>query len=265
MRRVHSPGWEDPWRRNATLSSILAWRVPWILSGCKESDTTEWFSLITRKGTALLRLGHSHTCLPSLRLPDEIPRRQPQLLSRRLPFLGHFCRVDHLLTRCPPTSQPLPYGVLPLTPPGWLQADRWLLTRQVPGAPGRGWACHGPGAKEGASARPSQLDQPSCPHWVLPGGNAERLRRLGTSFVSSGRSGLGRLIVLFILSRIPKGTSRITKFSYRNPPCPGGLLNCKPQQITQGKNSNVSDHLGFIPKACFWSSYFSLEIAKTPA
>jgi len=41
---VRSLGWEDPLEKGkATHSSILAWRIsPW---GCKESDTTERFSL----------------------------------------------------------------------------------------------------------------------------------------------------------------------------------------------------------------------------
>ena len=40
---VRSLSWEDPLEKGrATLSSILAWRIPW---GCKESDMTEWLSL----------------------------------------------------------------------------------------------------------------------------------------------------------------------------------------------------------------------------
>ena len=43
---VRSLGWEDPLEKGkATLSSILAWRIPWdcIVSpwGSKEADTTE--------------------------------------------------------------------------------------------------------------------------------------------------------------------------------------------------------------------------------
>ena len=46
---VRSLGWEDPLKKEmATLSSILAWRVPWTEEpgrlqsmGCKGSDTTE--------------------------------------------------------------------------------------------------------------------------------------------------------------------------------------------------------------------------------
>ena len=52
--RVQFLGWEDSLEEEmANLSSILAWRIPWIEepgglhpSGCKESDTTE----------------HTHTC-----------------------------------------------------------------------------------------------------------------------------------------------------------------------------------------------------------
>ena len=33
---------EDPLEKGkATHSSILAWRIPWTIPGCKESDTTE--------------------------------------------------------------------------------------------------------------------------------------------------------------------------------------------------------------------------------
>ena len=46
---VRSLGWEDPLeKRTVTLSSILAWRIPWTEEpgrlqsmGCKELDTTE--------------------------------------------------------------------------------------------------------------------------------------------------------------------------------------------------------------------------------
>ena len=39
---VQSLDWEDPMEKGkATHSSILAWRVPWTVSGHKESDTTE--------------------------------------------------------------------------------------------------------------------------------------------------------------------------------------------------------------------------------
>ena len=49
---VRSLGWEDPLeKRTVTLSSILAWRIPWTEEpgrlqsmGCKELDTTEQFS-----------------------------------------------------------------------------------------------------------------------------------------------------------------------------------------------------------------------------
>ena len=38
-------GWEDPLEKGkATLSSILAWRIPWSPRGRKELDTTEWLS-----------------------------------------------------------------------------------------------------------------------------------------------------------------------------------------------------------------------------
>ena len=47
--RVQSLGWEDPLEEGmVTLSSILAWRIPWTEEpgghspwGCKESDMTE--------------------------------------------------------------------------------------------------------------------------------------------------------------------------------------------------------------------------------
>ena len=43
---VRSLGWEDPLGKGkATHSSILAWRIPWTIWGCKESDTTEPLSL----------------------------------------------------------------------------------------------------------------------------------------------------------------------------------------------------------------------------
>ena len=42
---VRSWGWEDPLEKEMTThSSILAWRIPWIVSspwGCKELGTTE--------------------------------------------------------------------------------------------------------------------------------------------------------------------------------------------------------------------------------
>ena len=42
---VQSLGWEDPLEKGTTpCSSILAWRIPWTIQGCKESDTTEWLS-----------------------------------------------------------------------------------------------------------------------------------------------------------------------------------------------------------------------------
>ena len=48
-RQVRSLGWEDPLEEEmATLSSILAWKLPWTEEpgghspcGCKESDVTE--------------------------------------------------------------------------------------------------------------------------------------------------------------------------------------------------------------------------------
>ena len=43
---VQSLAWEDPLEEGmATHSSILAWRIPLILWGLKESDTTERLSL----------------------------------------------------------------------------------------------------------------------------------------------------------------------------------------------------------------------------
>ena len=45
---VRSLGWEDPLEKGkANHSSILAWRIPWIVCPWdhKESDTTEWLSL----------------------------------------------------------------------------------------------------------------------------------------------------------------------------------------------------------------------------
>ena len=44
--RVRSLGWKDPLEKEmATLSSTLAWKIPWTEElgrlGCKESDTTE--------------------------------------------------------------------------------------------------------------------------------------------------------------------------------------------------------------------------------
>ena len=44
---VQPLGWEDPLEKaKATLSSILAWRIPWTVYpwGGKESDTTEQLS-----------------------------------------------------------------------------------------------------------------------------------------------------------------------------------------------------------------------------
>ena len=42
---VWSLGWEDPLEKGmSTDSSILASRMPWIVWGCNESDTTEWLS-----------------------------------------------------------------------------------------------------------------------------------------------------------------------------------------------------------------------------
>ena len=43
---VWSLGQEDPLEKGtATHSSILAWRIPWTIWGCKEPDATEWLSL----------------------------------------------------------------------------------------------------------------------------------------------------------------------------------------------------------------------------
>ena len=43
---VQSLGCEDLLEKGrATHSSILAWRIPCTVWGCKESDTTEWLSL----------------------------------------------------------------------------------------------------------------------------------------------------------------------------------------------------------------------------
>ena len=44
---VRSLGWEDPLEKEkATHSSLLAWRIPWIIPlGHKESDTTGQLSL----------------------------------------------------------------------------------------------------------------------------------------------------------------------------------------------------------------------------
>ena len=39
---VQSLGWEDPLEEGmATHSNILTWRIPWIIWGHKESDTTK--------------------------------------------------------------------------------------------------------------------------------------------------------------------------------------------------------------------------------
>ena len=39
---VRSLDWEDPLKKGKAIhSSILAWRIPWIQWGCKESDMTE--------------------------------------------------------------------------------------------------------------------------------------------------------------------------------------------------------------------------------
>ena len=48
---VRSLGWEDPLEKGtATNSSILAWRIPWMVpQGRKESDTTEQLSLSLMK------------------------------------------------------------------------------------------------------------------------------------------------------------------------------------------------------------------------
>ena len=48
---VQSLGWEDPLEKGtATNSSILAWRIPWMVpQGRKESDTTEQLSLSLMK------------------------------------------------------------------------------------------------------------------------------------------------------------------------------------------------------------------------
>ena len=43
---VQSLGWEDPLEKQKAIhSSILAWRIPWTIWGCKESDGTERLSL----------------------------------------------------------------------------------------------------------------------------------------------------------------------------------------------------------------------------
>ena len=43
-------GWEDPLEKgNATHSSILAWRIPWTVWGCKELDMTERLPLFYPK------------------------------------------------------------------------------------------------------------------------------------------------------------------------------------------------------------------------
>ena len=40
--RVRSLGWKDPLEKGkAPHSGILAWRIPWTVWGCKESDMTE--------------------------------------------------------------------------------------------------------------------------------------------------------------------------------------------------------------------------------
>ena len=39
---LRSLGWEDSLEKGkATHSSILAWRIPWTIWGCKELDTTQ--------------------------------------------------------------------------------------------------------------------------------------------------------------------------------------------------------------------------------
>ena len=55
---VQSLDWEDPMEKGkATHSSILAWRVPWTVSGHKESDTTEQIYL----DIDILQLTYSQT------------------------------------------------------------------------------------------------------------------------------------------------------------------------------------------------------------
>ena len=40
--RLQFLGWEDPLEKGtATHSSILAWRIPWTVWGCKEWDMSE--------------------------------------------------------------------------------------------------------------------------------------------------------------------------------------------------------------------------------
>ena len=55
---VQSLDWEDPMEKGKTThSSILAWRVPWTVSGHKESDTTEQIYL----DIDILQLTYSQT------------------------------------------------------------------------------------------------------------------------------------------------------------------------------------------------------------
>ena len=49
---VRSLGWEDPLEKGKAIhSSILTWRIPWTVqsTGCKETDTTEQLSLVTKQ------------------------------------------------------------------------------------------------------------------------------------------------------------------------------------------------------------------------
>ena len=212
---VLSLGWEDPLEKGtATLSSILAWRVPWILWGCKESDTTEWFSLTTGKGTALSKTG----TLPHL--PQEPVGRLMRcrraaaapILAASFPGPLLPWPPSHLL----PSNKPVPpLRQLLLTPPGWLQADCGLLTRQVPGTPGLSGAT-GSVPRRGLCPPLPSWTSSTCPHWCLsPGGNAETLRRFGDSSPFFQLWGGTRMSDCpFILPRIPKGNSRIIrKFS----------------------------------------------------
>ena len=98
-------GWGDPLEKGkATLSSILAWRIPWTVSSMdSQIDTTEWLSLSQLPETLPPQIPS-----PFFPVPVELLKR-PVLRKPRKPSQIHPTLLD--ICKRPPTVQAHYYPV----------------------------------------------------------------------------------------------------------------------------------------------------------
>ena len=121
--RVWSLGWEyPPEKGKATHSSIMAWRIPWTVWGCKESDTTEWLSQGLAYNSCLIlycpKKQTSNWKLPKRFCSNLLPNSQPSFSCHPWP--------QHRLCSFP-SPQIQSKFIFPSTTV-WLWTSYWTLT-----------------------------------------------------------------------------------------------------------------------------------------